>query len=79
LRRKVLVLVAVVVAFASGRALAYQAHMQNALGALQSAYGELQQAQRDKGGHRTNAVHLVEEAIKQVEIGIHYAAERGGG
>jgi hypothetical protein len=78
MRSKFLALALGAVAFFAGRAVAYQAHMQNALGALQSAYGELQQAQRDKGGHRTNAVHLVEEAIKQVEVGIHFAAEHGG-
>jgi hypothetical protein len=76
--RPFLVLATVAVAFVAGRAVGYQAHMQNALAALQNAHEELQQSQRDKGGHRTNAVGLVEQAIYQVQTGIQVAAEHGG-
>ncbi len=47
-----------------------QPHMQNALGDLQAARGELNAALRDKGGHRAVAVNLVNQAIAQVEAGI---------
>ncbi len=38
-----------------------QPHMQAAL------------AEHDKGGHRANATKLVEQAIAEVDAGIHYA------
>ncbi len=49
---------------------ANQPHMQNALGDLQAAKGELQVALRDKGGHRAYALGLVNQAITQVQAGI---------
>jgi hypothetical protein len=51
-----------------------QPHMQNALGDLQAARTELNAALRDKGGHRTAAVNLVNQAITQVEAGIAIGA-----
>jgi hypothetical protein len=51
-----------------------QPHMQNALGFLQSAKSELNMAERDKGGHRTAAVNLINQAINQVEQGIAVGA-----
>jgi hypothetical protein len=51
-----------------------QPHMQNALGDLQAARGELNAATRDKGGHRTAAVNLVNQAIVQVEAGLAVGA-----
>jgi hypothetical protein len=51
-----------------------QPHMQNALGYLQSAKTELNLALRDKGGHRTAAVNLVNQAITQVQAGIAVGA-----
>ena len=50
-----------------------QPHMQNALGYLQSAKGELIVAEANKGGHRANAIRLVNEAIGEVQAGINYA------
>jgi hypothetical protein len=70
---------ALALAFVAGRAVASQVHMRNALGALQRAYSELQQADRDKGGHRTAAVHDVELAIDEVQLGLQFAAEHGEG
>ena len=37
---------------------------------LQQAVNELNQAEHDKGGHRENAVGLVQQAINQVNQGI---------
>jgi hypothetical protein len=51
-----------------------QPHMQNALGDLQSARGELQVAEQNKGGHRAAALNLVNQAIVQVEAGLAVGA-----
>jgi hypothetical protein len=53
-----------------GMADAYQPHMQNALGDLRAARGELQIALADKAGHRVAAIALVNQAIGQVQAGI---------
>ena len=50
-----------------------QPHMQAALRHLQEAQEELRAAEHDKGGHRANAMKLVESAITEVDAGIHYA------
>jgi hypothetical protein len=52
-----------------------QPHMQKALTHLNQARDELQQASNDKGGHRQNALDLVNRAITQVEKGMEYAKE----
>ena len=59
-----------VASFAGGCVVAAQPHMMNALGALQNARSELQVAERDKGGHRVNALRLINEAIGEVQAGI---------
>jgi hypothetical protein len=56
--------------FAGGCVVAAQPHMQNALAALQNARAELQVAEANKGGHRANAIRLVNEAISEVQAGI---------
>jgi hypothetical protein len=56
-----------------GIAQADQPHMQSALAELQSARGELIVAVPDKGGHRVNALNLVNQAIGEVKAGIAYA------
>ena len=56
-----------------GRATAEQTHMENALGYLQSARDELQVAERNKGGHRAEALRLTNAAIDEVRAGIRYA------
>jgi hypothetical protein len=56
-----------------GIAQAYQPHMQNALAELQTARSELVAAIPDKGGHRVNALNLVNQAIGEVRSGIAYA------
>jgi hypothetical protein len=49
-----------------------QPHMQDALGALQSAKTALEQAAHDKGGHREKALEHVNHAIEQVQKGINF-------
>ena len=49
-----------------------QPHMQAALQALKTAQRELAQAEKDKGGHRARAEKLIQQAIAQVEAGMHY-------
>ena len=47
--------------------------MVNARNDLQQGLTELQQADPDKGGHRYQAINLVQEAINQVNQGIQFA------
>jgi hypothetical protein len=49
---------------------ANQPYMQAALNSLQNARWNLQHAEHDKGGHRANALNLVEQAIGEVQEGI---------
>lgn len=50
-----------------------QPHMNAALTELQAARGELQAAVSDKGGHRVNAIRLVDDAINETQAGIDFA------
>jgi hypothetical protein len=59
-----------VVAIAS--AVPDQPFMQAARGNLQTAKSELQRATPDKGGHRVNAISLVNSAIAEVNAGIAF-------
>jgi len=60
--------------FTAGHAYAgQQLHMENALGALETALGQLDQAEPNKGGHRRRAMTLVREAISQVQEGIQWS------
>ena len=49
-----------------------QPEMTAALQNLRDAQRNLQLASRDKGGHRANAVNLVNRAIAEIEAGIQY-------
>ena len=49
-----------------------QPHMEAALRNLQRAAAELQRAEHDKGGHRARAVDLTQQAIREVDAGIHF-------
>ena len=49
-----------------------QPYMQAARGNLTTARSELQRASADKGGHRVNAIALVNNAITEVNLGIDY-------
>jgi len=59
----------------AGTAWAVQTHMLNARDDLQNALNELQQALPDKGGHRVNAINLVNQAIGEVNAGIQVGAQ----
>jgi hypothetical protein len=63
----------------AGTAYAVQEHMFNARNDLQQGLGELQQADHDKGGHRDQAINLVQQAIDQVNQGIQWAQEHPNG
>lgn len=52
---------------------AAQNHMTTARGYLYQAYSELNQATTNKGGHRVNAMNLINQAIHEVNLGIEYA------
>ncbi len=66
---------ATILAFAlgAGYAVAAQPHMSNALTDLRAAKRQLNEAVPDKGGHRVNAINLVNQAITEVNAGIGYA------
>lgn len=49
---------------------ANQPRMQAALAALTQAKSELQNAAENKGGHRVNALNLVNQAIVEVQAGM---------
>ena len=50
-----------------------QPHMEAALGYLRNAKSDLERATADKGGHRANAINLVNQAIDEVKKGIDAA------
>jgi hypothetical protein len=52
-----------------------QPHMESALAALQQARGQLNEAARNKSGHRSRAAHLVDQAIAEVQAGIEAREE----
>jgi hypothetical protein len=54
-------------------AVAAQPHMAAALRALRTARTELVAAAPDKGGHRGNALKLLDQAIAEVQQGMSYA------
>jgi hypothetical protein len=49
-----------------------QPKMRDALASLQSAATSLENAARDKGGHRAKALELTKAAIAEVEAGIKF-------
>lgn len=54
----------------TGVAFAYQGHMHAAENHLNIALNQLNAALPDKGGHRLQAIGLVNQAIQQVQLGI---------
>jgi len=56
-----------------GQALADQPHMQAALDDLRAARDQLQESERNKGGHRVEALRLTNQAIDEVQAGIDHA------
>ena len=51
----------------------YQPNMEQALGNLHAARINLEVSSPDKGGHRVQALELVNQAITQVRLGIRFA------
>ena len=58
---------------------AYQGNMERALSALDAALQSLQAATPNKAGHRERAMHLIEHAMGEVQAGIDFAYQHGGG
>jgi hypothetical protein len=58
-------------------AFAGQEHMIHARDALADALKSLNVADDNKGGHRVNAIHLIEQAVAEINAGIAFAAEHG--
>lgn len=73
-RQKLLIGMLIVTSMGIGYALAQQPHMDAALRMLQGARAELQLAAADKGGHRLQAIGLIDQAIAQVREGIAVGA-----
>lgn len=70
---------AVAVAAPATSARAEQGNMDRAVVSLQDALQSLRQATPNKGGHKEAATQLIEQAIAQVNEGINFANQHGGG
>jgi hypothetical protein len=68
-----LVIITLTGGYLVGCATGGQPHMNIALDELRGARSELESAVSDKGGHRTKAIGLVDEAIAEVQAGIDFA------
>lgn len=64
---------------ASSPAEAYQGNMERALSSLYDSLASLREASSNKGGHREKAMQLIQQAISEVQQGIEFADEHGGG
>jgi hypothetical protein len=62
-------------AFFAGEATARQPHMRAALDDLIAARDQLQDASRNKGGHRAEALRLTNAAIDEVRAGMEHAED----
>ena len=70
--RALLLVTVLAIGFIAGQLSAAQPQMQAALRHLRSARADLNRATADKGGHRSRAIDLVNQAIDEVERGISY-------
>lgn len=68
-----------VVAATTTTADAYQGNMERSLSSLYDALASLREASSNKGGHRVNAMNLIQQAIAEVNAGIEFADDHGGG
>jgi hypothetical protein len=71
--QRVLLGVTLVIGLGVGYAIAAQPHMEAAVGLLMNARAELEQAYPNKGGHRVNAIVLIDQALREVQEGIDFA------
>ena len=71
--------VAVALAMPATAARAEQGNMDRALSSLQDALQSLRAATPNKGGHKETAIQLIEQAIAEVNRGIRFANQHGGG
>jgi len=62
----------------AGCALHHQGHMNAALESLNDAAQQLGLATPDKAGHVQAALHLTQQAISEVELGMAYKIQSGG-
>jgi outer membrane murein-binding lipoprotein Lpp len=62
----------------AGCALHHQGHMNAALESLNDAAQQLGMAPPDKAGHIQAALHLTQQAISEVELGMAYKIRNGG-
>ena len=74
LASSLVLLVLFTLSFAAG--CASQPRMQSALDHLTAARNELEQAVAEKGGHRERAIRLVDDAIREVEMGMEVGRYR---
>ncbi|WP_374305980.1 hypothetical protein [Methylocella sp.] len=58
---------------------ACQGNMERAMGSLYEALASLREATPNKGGRRERAMELIRQAPPQVQAGIEWADEHGGG
>jgi hypothetical protein len=58
------------VAISAQPAAAYQGNMERAIGELYDVLASLREASSDKGGHKANAMNLIQQAISEVQAGI---------
>jgi hypothetical protein len=70
--KTVLVVLFALCAAAVAVALPDQPFMRAARADLQTAKNELQKAEADKGGHRVNAINLINNAIAEVNAGMEF-------
>ena len=54
-----------------------QPYMEQALERLHNARDLLRSADADKGGHRMNAMNLIDQAMREIRAGIQYSNRRG--
>jgi hypothetical protein len=73
MRRILVGVLAGMMIFGAGVALAEQGNMEAALMHLNEAKASLERAEHNKGGHREKALKEVNEAIHHVQEGIEYA------
>lgn len=54
-----------------------QSNMRQAISSLQEAQKYLERATRDKGGHRVKALELIQQAIRETQLGIEFDRTHG--